>query len=182
MQALELLINRTSYNKLTEPAPSGAALDNIFKAAVAAPDHGGLTPYRFIVFKDQALQDLGEIFAEAAEADQSDCEKIEKAKKMPLRAPLIIAVIACLDPSNKIPVSEQHLTAGCAAQAMQMAAVAQGFQGIWRSGAYSYHQHVTTQLKLSENEKIVGFLYLGTALDAVPQKTRPATEPLIQYW
>ncbi|WP_017445125.1 NAD(P)H nitroreductase [Gayadomonas joobiniege] len=182
MQALQLLLNRTSYNKLAEPAPTGEALDNIFKAAVAVPDHGALTPYRFIVFKDKALTDLGEIFAEAAEAEQADCEQIEKAKQMPQRAPLVIAVVVSLTPDHKIPESEQRLTAGCAAHAMQMAAVAQGFQGIWRSGAYSYNAHVKQQLKLSENEHIVGFLYLGSAIGEVPEKSRPDVKNYIQYW
>ncbi|MCU4674629.1 NAD(P)H nitroreductase [Catenovulum sp. 2E275] len=182
MQALELLLNRSSFNQLTAPAPSQDALDNILKAGMRAPDHGSLTPFRFIVFQNEALNDLGEIFAEAAELDDAPCEKIEKAKNMPLRAPLIIAVIANVTEDHKIPVSEQIITAGCAVHAMQMAAVAQGFQGIWRTGDFAYHQHVRKQFKLKGEDQIVGYLYIGTPSKDVPIKPAKNLNEHVEYW
>lgn len=182
MNALELLLNRVSYNKLIYPAPQGEQLNNILQAGCNVPDHGALTPWRFIVFKDDALKDLGEIFAEAAEQDQAADEQITKAKNMPLRAPMIIAVIAKLTSGHKVPESEQLIAAGCSVHSMQMAAVAQGFQGIWRTGDYAYHPHVIKQLNLASNEEIVGYLYLGTADGEVPTKQRPAAENFVQYW
>ncbi|MER2493517.1 NAD(P)H nitroreductase [Catenovulum sediminis] len=182
MQAIELLLKRTSYNQLVEPAPNGDVLANILQAGCCVPDHGGLTPWRFIVFKAQALVDLGEIYAEAAEQDGADCEKIEKAKNMPLRAPMVIAVIANIDENNKIPASEQLIAAGCAAHSIQMAAVAQGFQGIWRTGVFAYHPHIKQQLKLTAQEQIVGYIYLGTAKGDVPAKSRKNYQNFVQYW
>ncbi|EWH12235.1 Protein ydjA [Catenovulum agarivorans DS-2] len=182
MNAIDLLLNRVSYNKLLYPAPQGEQLNNILQAGCNVPDHGGLMPWRFILFKDESLTDLGEIFAEAAEQNQATDEQIAKAKNMPLRAPLIIAVIAKITPEHKIPESEQLITAGCSVHAMQMAAVAQGFQGIWRTGAYAYHPYVQQQLKLGDNEQIVGYLYLGTPDGEVPKKQRPNPAQFVQYW
>ncbi|NTS76009.1 NAD(P)H nitroreductase [Catenovulum sp. SM1970] len=182
MDALSLLLKRQSYNQLTEPAPEGICLENILQAGVTVPDHGGLTPWRFIVFRGQALDDLGEIYAEAREAQGADCEKISKARNMPLRAPLVIAIIADVKDSPKIPRLEQLVAAGCSAQAMQMAAFAQGYQGIWRTGDLAYDAHVKKQLKLKEADEIIGFLYLGTAKSEPPVKTRKPAAEFVEYW
>lgn len=182
MNTTEFLINRVSYNQLTEPAPNAEQLLSILAAGGSVPDHGNLKPFKFIVFEGDARNDLGEIFAEAAEQDGADCEKIEKALKMTLRAPLIIAIIAKITPDHKIPEIEQTMTAGCAAYAMQMAAVDLGYQGIWRTGQFAYHSYVKQQLNITQKDQIVGFLYIGTAKNEVPVKARQAVQQYVQYW
>lgn len=182
MDAIELLTQRQSFNQLMEPAPEGVALDNILTAGARAPDHGALTPWRFIVFRDKALCELSEIFLEAAELKGEPEAKREKAQNAPLRAPLVIAVIADVKPSEKIPRIEQVVSAGCAVQAMQMAAVAQGFQGIWRTGGFAYDEHVKKALNMKEEDELVGYLYLGTAKCEPPIKPRKATAFFVEYW
>ena len=137
VDALDLLLNRRSIAKLSDPAPEGVALENIIKAGLRAPDHGALTPWRFVIAQGSGLQKLSDILVRAAEADESEEAVIEKVKKAPFRAPMVITVIAKVTEHEKVPAIEQHLSAGCAAQAMQMAAVAQGFQGFWRSGKWT---------------------------------------------
>ncbi|WP_273858994.1 NAD(P)H nitroreductase [Photobacterium sp. GSS17] len=163
MDALTLLLNRRSLPKLAAPAPQGDALDNIFRAGLRAPDHAALTPWRFIVSEGEGLQKLADILVEAAKADGAEEAVIEKASKAPFRAPMVITVVAKVTEHDKVPVIEQHLSAGCAVQAMQMAAVAQGFAGIWRTGSWAYHPVVREALGVSGEDLIVGFLYLGTA-------------------
>ena len=138
MDALTLLLNRRSLPKLMEPAPQGEVLDNIFRAGLRAPDHAGLTPWRFIVSQGEGLNKLADILVEAAKADGEDEATLEKASKAPFRAPMVITVVAKVTENDKVPVIEQHLSAGCATQAMQMAAVAQGFSGFWRTGKWAY--------------------------------------------
>ncbi|KKD01357.1 MULTISPECIES: NAD(P)H nitroreductase [Photobacterium] len=162
MDALSLLLNRRSLPKMTVPAPQGEALDNILRAGLRAPDHGALTPWRFIVSQGEGLQKLADILVSAAQADGAEEAVIEKASKAPFRAPMVITVVAKVQASDKIPVIEQHLSAGCAAQAMQMAAVAQGFAGFWRTGSWAYHAVVREALGVQGDDMIVGFLYLGT--------------------
>ncbi|WP_052878967.1 NAD(P)H nitroreductase [Vibrio coralliirubri] len=169
MDALDLLLNRRSIAKLSDPAPEGVALENIIKAGLRAPDHGALTPWRFVIAQGSGLQKLSDILVRAAEADESEDAVIEKVKKAPFRAPMVITVIAKVTEHEKVPAIEQHLSAGCAAQAMQMAAVAQGFQGFWRSGKWMFHPEVHQAFGLEGDDEIVGFLYLGTP-DCTPMK------------
>ena len=62
MDALSLLLNRSSQPRLSAPAPSGEALENIMQAALRAPDHACLTPWRFIVCEGKGLDKLGQLF------------------------------------------------------------------------------------------------------------------------
>ncbi|WP_413284814.1 NAD(P)H nitroreductase [Vibrio sp. MA40-2] len=162
MDALELLLNRRSIAKLSSPAPEGAALENIIKAGLRAPDHGGLTPWRFVIAEGNGLKKLADILVNAAQIEKSDPVVVEKLTNAPFRAPMVITVIANVKAHEKVPAFEQHLSAGCAVQAMQLAAVAQGFQGFWRSGPWMFHPEVHKAFGLSGDDEIVGFLYLGT--------------------
>jgi nitroreductase len=167
MDALELLLNRRSVAKLNAPAPDGKVLENIIQAGLRAPDHGSLTPWRFVIAQGKGLNKLSDILAQAVAAN-GDAALLEKMKNAPFRAPLVITVIAKVTAHEKVPAFEQHLSAGCAVQAMQMAAIAQGFQGVWRSGEVMFSPVVHQALGLTGDDQVVGFLYLGTA----------ATEPM----
>ncbi|MBT0726319.1 NAD(P)H nitroreductase [Rosenbergiella australiborealis] len=162
MDALELLLQRRSVSRLTEPAPQGDVLENILQAGARAPDHGALKPWSFSLITGEGLDRFSEVLRQAAIADQLDDKAIEKATKAPYRAPLIITVIARCQVNHKVPEWEQVVSAGCAVMAMQMAAQAQGFNGIWRSGAWTDHPMVRKTFDCRSDDKIVGFLYLGT--------------------
>lgn len=162
MDALELLLNRRSIAKLSAPAPTGPVLENILRAGLRAPDHANLTPWRFVVAEGEGLNTLSSILVKAAKTEESDAAVIEKLKNAPFRAPMVITVIAKVTPHDNVPAIEQHISAGCAAQAMQMAAVAQGFQGFWRSGKWMFHEEVRQAFGLTGDDEIVGFLYIGT--------------------
>ncbi|KII77136.1 NAD(P)H nitroreductase [Vibrio renipiscarius] len=162
MDALDLLLNRRSIARLSAPAPEGKALENIIRAGLRAPDHGGLTPWRFVIAQGEGLRKLANILVTAAEAENSDQAIIDKVSQAPFRAPMVITVIARVTPHEKVPAFEQYLSAGCAAHAMQMAAIAQDFQGFWRSGKWMFHESVRDAFHLQAEDQIVGFLYLGT--------------------
>ncbi|MGC9403317.1 NAD(P)H nitroreductase [Vibrio genomosp. F10] len=162
MDALDLLLNRRSIAKLSAPAPEGVALENIIKAGLRAPDHAALTPWHFVIAQGTGLNKLAAILEQSAINAGREEAVVEKAKKAPFRAPMVITVIAKITPHEKVPAVEQVISAGCAAHAMQMAAVAQGFQGFWRSGKWMFDAEVRKALGASEQDEIVGFLYLGT--------------------
>ncbi|NLS14519.1 NAD(P)H nitroreductase [Vibrio sp. SM6] len=162
MDALELLLNRRSMGKLKEPAPEGKALENIIRAGLRAPDHGNLTPWKFVIAQGDGRKKLAAILLAAAQSDDSEAAVLEKAKHAPFRAPMVITVIAKVKSHPKVPAVEQHWSAACAVEAMQMAAVAQGFQGFWRSGNWMFHPSVREAFGVQGDDEIVGFLYLGT--------------------
>jgi nitroreductase len=173
MDALELLLNRSSQPRLTEPAPQGEALENIKQAALRAPDHRCLTPWRFIVCQGEGLKRLGSIFEAAAIAAGAEQKAIERAPQLPLRAPMVIVAIAKYKEDPKVPWVEQVASAACAMSNMQMAAVAQGFQGVWRTGSYAQNSEVKKALDCFEHDEILGFMYLGsTKLKTMPKPDR----------
>jgi nitroreductase len=177
MQALDLLLTRSSQPRLQEPAPEGQALENIKQAALRAPDHACLTPWKFVVCQNEGLKRLGEVFEQAAiSADKSDKE-IERAPQLPLRAPMVIVAIAKFTENDKVPWIEQVASASCALHAMQMAAVAQGFAGVWRTGSYAKDPIVKQAFDLSEQDEIVGFLYLGSSpIKPLPKPKRDSAK------
>jgi len=133
-----------------------------------APDHGALKPWRFIVAENDGLERFSQLLQAAARQDNLDEATLEKAKNAPFRAPMIITVVAHCDETSKVPHWEQVVSAGCAVQAMQMAALVQGFNGIWRSGAWTEHALVREAFNCRPQDVIVGFLYLGTPLLRTP--------------
>jgi nitroreductase len=171
MDAITLLLTRRSCAALLAPGPEGEALDIILKAAIRVPDFQELRPYEFIVAKGDGLKRLGAMMERAAIASGQPPDIVKRAPKMPLRAPLVIVVVAKARDSVVVRPIEQKLTAGCAVMAMQMAAFAQGFGGIWRSGWPMFAPTLQAELGLAERDRIVGFLYLGTPV-AAPERSR----------
>jgi nitroreductase len=158
MDALDALLNRVSAPRLIAPAPDSAQREVLFRAAMRAPDHGQLRPWRFLTV--QALP------------DDASPEAVTKARAMPLRAPLLVVVIARVQAGSKVPAQEQVLAAGCAAHGILLAAHAQGVGAVWRTGDMAYNRQVAAGLGLSADEQIVAYLYLGTPereLRAVPR-------------
>lgn len=160
--ALALLLRRRSCHALRSPAPSGEALELILRAALRVPDFQRLRPFRFLVAADDGLDRLGAMMHRAAIAAGKPREVVDRAPRMPLRAPMVVVVAATPKPSDLVPVFDQQLAAGCTVMAMQMAAQALGFGGIWRSGWLMYDRVLHGELGLHEVDQIVGFLYLGT--------------------
>ncbi|WES70242.1 NAD(P)H nitroreductase [Superficieibacter sp. HKU1] len=183
MDALELLVNRRSASRLIDPAPAGDQLENILRAGIRAPDHGTLQPWRFFIVEGEARQRFGELLEKGAIEAGSDEKAIDKARNAPLRAPMIIAVVAKCEEHHKVPRWEQETSAGCAVMAMQMAALAQGFNGIWRSGPLTDNPVVREGLECRAQDKIVGFLYLGTPqLKASTTIEMADTAPFVRYF
>ena len=182
MQALDLLLNRRSHPRLQSPAPSGDELENIMQAALRAPDHANLTPWRFIVCQGLGLKQLGDIFEQAAIANDMSEKDITRAAELPLRAPMVIIAICQYKEHAKVPKMEQLASTSCAVHAMQLAAVAQGYAGIWRTGSYAEFEEVKRALQLNEHDEIVGYLYLGTAVSALPDKPLMDTQQFFENW
>ncbi|WP_394174477.1 nitroreductase family protein [Thalassotalea litorea] len=182
MTALELLLKRCSNPNLTEPAPSGLVLENILSAAMAVPDHGGLSPFAIKVVRAEGLQGLTDAFVQATKSTTDDAFKIEKAAKMAFRAPMIIVVSTQYQQHPKVPQHEQLITAGCALQAMQMACVAQGYQAMWRTGDIATHPIVKEALGVTEHNEIAGFLYVGSSSRDIHEKKRKGFEAIVSYW
>lgn len=181
---LQFLQRRNSSPRLVDPAPSEEELEQIFRAALRAPDHAWLRPWRFITIAGQRREDFGQVLERCLcqRNPEADDAARSKARNAPLRAPLLIVVVAQLTDHPKVPAIEQRLSAGCAAQALLLAAEASGYAGIWRTGDAAFDRNVMAALGLDANEEIVAMVYLGTR-DG-PAKSLPAldTAEFVSNW
>ncbi len=184
IDAMTLLTERNSSPKLAEPAPDAAAREAIFSAALRVPDHAWLRPWRFLTVEGEARRDLGGVLERSLlrREPEADGAAREKARCAPLRAPLVVVVMARLQPHPKVPPSEQRLSAGCAAHAILLAAEAQGYAGIWRTGAGAFDREVVRELGGEEHEEIVAFLYLGTREGQGKTLPALAVEDFVAPW
>jgi nitroreductase len=142
----------------------------MFACATRAPDHGRLRPWRFVVVRSEARGRFGELLADHLRRahPQVSAETLERERLKAFRAPLIVVVAAHCNPEVKVPVIEQTLSAAAAIHAMMLAALALGFNGMWKTGSPAYDPVVKSALGLEAADDIVGFLYLGSERERVP--------------
>ena len=185
MDAISLLHERSSMGKLMGPPPNAEQLEAIYRAALRAPDHKELRPWRFIEFSGEGLERLGELFAEAEYREDPHVgdTALNAARKKPLRAPMVIAVIARVTPEvPKVPKVEQVISAGCAAHAILLAAHAQGLGAMWRSGKYAFDPVVRKGLGLNEDDEVVAFIYLGTLGGRHKPIAQHDIDDFVEHW
>jgi nitroreductase len=187
MDAIEAILTRRTVPpaKMGPPGPDGAALGRILEAGAAAPDHGLLRPWRFLVVKGEGRARLGELFAAFVQrrVPEVAAAEVEKQRTAPLRAPVIVAVVARVDPAHpKIPPLEQIASAAAAAQNMLLAAHALGFAAKWATGKQAHDPGVKAGLGLAAEDEIIGFLYLGSYAADHPAPARPGLEGVVVAW
>ena len=161
---LKFLQQRNSAPKLVAPAPSDTELTEMMRAALRAPDHAWLRPWRFIAIEGERREAFGELLEDAlVKRDPgADDAARTKARNAPLRAALLLVAVVNISEHPKVPAIEQQLSAGCAAHGVLLAAEALGYAGIWRTGPPAFDRFVMDGLGLKASEEIVGFLYLGS--------------------
>jgi nitroreductase len=184
MEAIEALISRRSAKGLVDPPPDEAALNQMLRAAIRAPDHGKLRPWRFILVSGDARKRLGDVMAESKRRlePESAPAVLEREREKLLRAPLVIVVAAFLKKDHAIPEIEQILAAGAAAENLMIAAHALGYGAAWKTGASAYDDSIKHALKLTADDAIVGFIYVGTP--SAPRPPPPAEDPsnYVRVW
>ena len=118
--AIDLLLSRRSHWPLSAPAPTQQQLQHIFDAAMRAPDHGRLRPWRLITIRDEARHAFGDVLVDLAAARAPDEARSahEHRRQRAMAAPLIIALVAAVDRSSAVPELEQLLCVGAAAMNM----------------------------------------------------------------
>ncbi|WP_426689004.1 nitroreductase family protein [Rhodanobacter ginsengiterrae] len=183
---LSLLQQRhsTPSRQLGEPAPDEATLQQLLEAAIRVPDHGKLVPFRLIRLQGAAKLAFGERVAAIALNNNPGMSeaKLEKDRLRYTFAPLVIAVIACLDADSTVPEIEQKLSAGAVAHNLLLGAFALGYGAQWLTGWAAYDREVAALLGLAANEQVIGFVHLGTPQTDVPDRDRPALGDLLSNW
>lgn len=182
--ALEFLLSRRSRpaKTLTTPVPDEDVLKTILTAAARSPDHGKLEPWRFIVLEKLALERLAELAESYGRDAGLDDEKIAKGRGQFDQGHLCVAVIEVQKPSEKIPAIEMTYSAGSVCTALLNTALASGWGANWLSGWPSHdHGFGEAALGLAANERVAGFIYLGTEKAVPPERPRPDLDAITTW-
>jgi nitroreductase len=162
-------------HRLGAPGPGPAEIEALITVAVRVPDHGRLVPWRFLILEGEARLRIGEAIAAAFRADnpQADEEKLAFERNRLARAPLVIAVVSRARPHLKIPEWEQALSAGAACMNLLHGAQALGYGATWITEWYAFDRRVLDALGLAPDERIAGFVHIGTPLEPPLERPRP---------
>jgi nitroreductase len=165
-----------SPKRLIAPGPNEAQLEQMCRAAAAAPDHGLLMPWRFVLVPQARRTNLAEVFALAlVERDPgATLEQIEAAREKAHRAPLLMLAVARLGPCEpEIPMLERMVSVGCAVQNLLLCAHALGFGSSLTSGQAMSSARMRALFQLAEGEHAVCFVNVGTVAKRRPPRARP---------
>jgi nitroreductase len=184
--AIDLLLSRRSGSAkaMTGPGPTREQLMTILQAGTRVPDHGKLSPWRFIILEGDARARFGEVLVEALkESEQGVTEdRLTLERGRFLRAPTIVAVVSRVREAIPIPEWEQILSAGACCQTIVIATHALGFVANWITEWCAYHPHVRERLGLKSGERVAGFIYIGRAALPLEERLRPRLSDLLTFW
>ncbi|HSR65135.1 MAG TPA: nitroreductase [Xanthomonadaceae bacterium] len=170
--------------QLGAPGPDEPALLRMLQSAVRVPDHGKRVPFRFLRIAGEARIALGERLAaitrtrDPAAGDTA----LDKDRHRFAHAPVVVAVVARLGADEKIPESERFSSASCVCFALLQAAQGCGFGAQWLTGWPAYDREVLQLLGLADDERIAGFIHIGTPKLDAPERERPDPRALLQDW
>lgn len=171
----------TSADLLQGPGPDDATLDAMLEIAARVPDHRKLAPFRFIVIAGEARARLGEVLARRHLETTPDTtpDRVAGEGRRLLRAPVVVVVVARIDPAHRTPEWEQMLTNGAVCFNLLLAASAFGFAANWLTEWYAYDAGVAAALRLVAGERVAGFVYIGTAREEPRERQRPAMSEIV---
>ena len=175
--ALKLLLTRYSVSAkhLREPGPSDEAIWAMAMAALRAPDHEKRIPFRFVVARGEGLERLAALFVDYGRRHGKTAEDLEREREKALQAPVVIAVIARINPEDDVvPVHEQWTTVGGAIANAVNALHFMGFGAKMVAGARAGDPQIVAA-HCRAGETLVGWIAAGT-MDG-PPKARGEIDP-----
>ncbi len=170
--------------ELNEPAPSDEEIRTMLTIASRVPDHGRLAPWRFILYRGAARDRIGEMLAARAEAREGPLTDGRRQQELARfsRAPLVIGVVSVPRENPNIPQWEMFLSGGAAAMNLVIAANALGYGTNWITNWYSDDEEGRRILGLAPQERVVGFVHIGTFSGDAPERPRPDVDTLYSEW
>jgi nitroreductase len=165
-------LRRRSHSKVAQEAPTDEELLPFIAAAATVADHAALRPWRVVALRGEARERLGDAFVRSSEVEGEDAAKL--AGK-PLRASLLLAVVASRKPSFKVPDWEQDATAAGVAHLLSLLLDEAGWGVMWRTGNFTRSAAVRELHGLTEREELLGWLYVGR----VPEGAREGAKSSI---
>ena len=165
---------------LTSPGPTRDQTARILELGARTPDHGKLFPWRFVVLGPNSRAALATALGPLAQT-QPQPDKARAVLGKLTGAPVTILVVSAPVPSQKVPVWEQHLSAGAVCMNLEHAAGALGFSASWITDWYSYDPDSRDLLGLNEAEQVAGFIHIGTLAEPPLERPRPDLTAKVEY-
>ncbi len=165
--------------RLATPGPDATQLQRILGAAAAAPDHGELMPWRFVLIPEEARSSLADVFAASLRARDAEAteEQLTQARDKAFRSPLLLLAVATMgEPADDIPPTERLISAGCAIQNILLMATALGFGSALTSGKALGSPALRSLFALAPEEQALCFISIGTIAGSRRARTRPGVD------
>jgi nitroreductase len=168
---------------MVAPGPSATELRAILQAATRVPDHGKLAPWRFVIVAPDQREAFAALIERAYREDKPDPGRleVEANRQFALQAPTLVVVLSKPSRTSHIPLWEQELSAGAACMNLVTAATAHGYVAGWLTGWAAYSPMVRDAFGEGD-EKIAGFVFIGTPSRALEERPRPDHDAVVSHW
>ena len=178
MDVFEAIHNRHSQGKVKPDAVPRAMIEKLLSAAVQAPNHYKVRPWRFVVLTGKARNKLGEVFAASQRERFPDLppEALDITRALPLRSPVLIAVGVDKPTEAKVLEIENVCATAAACENLLVAAQAEGLAVKWRTGEWARDPKVKEFLGFAADQQIIAFLYIGYPEFVAEYPPRPSYE------
>jgi nitroreductase len=182
---LSLLETRRSGKprELVGPGPTPEELERILTIAARTPDHGKLTPWRFVTVADDQRDALEALLRQALTEEQPEAAaaKHQKEQEFAHYAGALMVLVSAPVEGHKIPVWEQQLSCGAAGMNLLLAAHALGYVAGWVTGWYAYSEHVRRAF-CGPGQRIAGFIFIGHSVRDLEERDRPPLAAVSSRW
>lgn len=182
---LSLLATRRSGKprEMVAPGPNSGELAQMLEIAARTPDHGKLAPWRFVIVDRESRPALADMLVAAYRAEKPEAGRleIEAMENFAGFAPTLVVVLSSPRASSKIPLWEQELSAGAVCMNLLHAAHAMGFAAGWITGWPAFNTDVRNAFG-SADERVAGFIYIGTPGKPLEERPRPEMEEIVSHW
>ena len=183
--ALSLLETRRSAKprELVGPGPTAEEMARILAIATRVPDHGKLTPWRFITVSQDQRDALAELLKRALADENPDARDahFQKEDEFAHYAGQLVVLVSAPVEDHKIPVWEQQLSCGTVGMNLLLAAHALGYVAGWVTGWRAYSRKVNSAFCAS-GERIAGFIFIGHAGRELEERERPPISTVWKEW
>ena len=186
---LSLLATRRSGKPrdMVGPGPTPGQLDTILRVAARVPDHGKLSPWRFVTVAADRRAAFGDMLVAAYRAERPPealaprDRELDEVRAFAHQAPALVVVVSRVVRDSKIPAWEQELSAGAACALLVAAASAAGFVAGWLTGWAAYSEAVVAALG-EPGDRIAGFVFIGSPARELEERPRPEMAEVVRAW
>lgn len=184
-QYYDYLTKRRSVTKdcLVTPGPNAQEIEQMLTIASRVPDHGKLSPWRFIIYPQSVGAEIGEFLAnrKLELEPETGPKSLAQERNRLTQAPLCIGVISKLVKTD-VPEWEQVMASGAVCFNLLQAAYSLGYMGQWLSDWFSFDEASKQFMGIEQDEKVAGFIYIGTPNREPKERPRPDVPSLISVW